>query len=101
MGEKQIVACGPATSGAFLFGKLNHEMTEAETMKSLRLALVAVFGFVLGALLFHTPTVKAQGGAKVQSIQPGMGSTHISGTPIGISCVPEGTQGTLCYVLTQ
>jgi hypothetical protein len=69
-------------------------------MKYLRAVLAAVLGFALGAALFHTSTVRAQGGAKIQSVQPGLG-TRISGTAVGISCLPEGAQGTVCYVLTQ
>jgi hypothetical protein len=68
-------------------------------MKSLKLVLAAVLGFFLGAVLFRTPTVKAQGGIKVQSIMPGI-ATRITGTPVGISCL-EGPQGTICYILTQ
>jgi hypothetical protein len=71
-------------------------------MKSLRVALAAVLGFALGATLFHTPTVRAQGGARIQSVQPGLVQPRgLSGTPIAISCLPEGQQGTVCYVLTQ
>jgi hypothetical protein len=70
-------------------------------MKSLNVALAATLGFALGASLFHTPVVKAQGGARVQSIMPGISNQRITGTPVGISCLPEGQQGTVCYVLTQ
>ncbi len=68
-------------------------------MKTLRLMLAVVFGFVLGAALFHTPAVKAQGRAKVQEVSPG-GS--VSGTPVSISCLPPRVGLTPdCYVLVD
>jgi hypothetical protein len=70
-------------------------------MKSLRVVLAAVFGFAVGAVLFHTSTVKAQSGAKVQSVQPGMAYQKITGTPVAMSCLGQGQQGVVCYVLTQ
>jgi len=70
-------------------------------MESLRLVAAILMGFALGAMLFHAPTVRAQAGAKIQSIQPGMTYQRITGTPVGISCLPAGQAGVLCYVLTQ
>jgi len=70
-------------------------------MKSLRLVLVAVFGFALGAALFHAPTVKAQGRVRVEIYHEGIMAPPISGTPVGISCLEKGQQGTVCYILTQ
>lgn len=72
-------------------------------MKSLKVVLAAVFGFMLGAALFHTPPVKGQGAAKIveMTMRDLKRAGQISGPPIGISCLPEGQQGTVCYVLTQ
>jgi hypothetical protein len=70
-------------------------------MRSFSWVAAVLVGFTLGAVLFHTPTVKAQGKATVQSFTPGMGFQKITGTPIGISCLNEGQQGAVCYILTQ
>ncbi len=69
-------------------------------MKCLRLVAVSVFSFALGAALFHTPTVKAQGTIGVQIVTPGMGDQRITGTPIGISCLGNNANVT-CYILTH
>jgi len=66
-------------------------------MRYLKLILAAMFGFVLGATLFHTPIVKAQGRAKVMEVSPG---SAVSGSPAGISCLPPRTGLTPdCYVV--
>jgi hypothetical protein len=68
-------------------------------MNSLKLALVAVSGFALGAVLFHTPAVKAQGTVKV-TITGGrmIGYTLDNGSQIvGFSCI-ENDGSPECYV---
>ena len=68
-------------------------------MKYLKLTLVALFGFVLGAALFYTPSTTM---VKVIAFLPGVPFQHISGTPAGISCLDEREgQGVVCYVLTR
>jgi len=82
-------------------------------MNFLKIGLAALFGFVLGAILFHTPTARAAAQATThvfivpvwmpdaKTPQP----SDLSGARIaGISCVPKplpnAPDATVCYVAT-
>jgi hypothetical protein len=66
-------------------------------MKSLRLVVVLIVGFLLGAL-FHPPQSKADGSSvSVKRANVG-GSTMIMGSNVvGFSCVSSGE----CYIASQ
>ena len=85
-------------------------------MKSLKLTLVALFGFVLGAVLFHTSTVGAQGnasgavtirGGKMTVFNEGPktwtgGYVETKGAQVvGFSCMANGDGAPECYVATR
>lgn len=66
-----------------------------------KIALAALAGFLLGAWLFHSRSVKAQIGTRifVQRAQLAT-STHLNGEVIGFSCTQA--QGEpACYVATH
>jgi hypothetical protein len=64
--------------------------------------LVALGGFLLGAVLFHSPSVKAQG-QNVVSVSKGyLGTGHVSldagAKVVGFSCVQNSNREPECYV---
>lgn len=70
----------------------------------MKIAATAIVCFALGLTVgtFIRPTgVHAQGSIRVEKVNMFTGRVSVgAGTPIGISCVPAGSQPD-CYVLTQ
>jgi hypothetical protein len=69
---------------------------------SLKTIAVAAFSFALGAALFHSPTVKAQGTNVVSIARVSQGTSQVSISPgsqvVGFSCVQTRTGEPMCYV---
>jgi hypothetical protein len=75
------------------------------TRNVISVCLAVLFGFVLGAMLSHPKTVKAQSGVRVyitDDSSPGLGSTSVpSAQVVGFSCVEEhigSVENPRCYI---
>jgi hypothetical protein len=73
---------------------------------SRKICLVAVTGFLLGAVWSHSPIAQAQTGASttitpvaVDGVVPRIWPTR--GRVVGFSCIISPTGGATCYVATQ
>ena len=77
-----------------------------KTLKALwKTALVAVIGFGLGAVLFHSPSVRAQGKTIVSVTRGYLGTGHVAidagSQVVGFSCVQNKEGEPECYVASK
>jgi hypothetical protein len=70
----------------------------------MKMLLAGLAGFILGAMLFHSSAVKAQGGGGVNVMRARTtnGYNSVLGSRVvGFSCASDGTGNADCYIATQ